>query len=286
MRYRVLALAVAVGTIGAVLSAEAQETGQLNTAEQEAMGDTVQHALEYNRSGKASEWVNPDTESSGGVTPVRTFENAQGQPCREFVTKIIIGGNEEQGYGTACRQPDGSWKIVPEEQGTASQTAPPAPPQQAYDYPPPDEYYAYPAGFYGPFGIYLSFSTVHRGGYVYHGHRYLEGREFRHRHPLIIRHRRFVGPRIYDRYRWQERWEHEEHRGRGDYHRNDRGEYREDRGEHRWERSEHRGDRGEYREDRGEHRGDRDEGWSRDRDRGSHWPDPDRSRDRDDRGRR
>jgi len=25
---------------------------------------------------------------------------------------VIVGGQEEQAYGTACRQPDGSWKIV------------------------------------------------------------------------------------------------------------------------------------------------------------------------------
>lgn len=33
--------------------------------------------------------------------------------CREFQRDIIIDGKPERAYGTACLQPDGSWKIVP-----------------------------------------------------------------------------------------------------------------------------------------------------------------------------
>ena len=32
--------------------------------------------------------------------------------CREFTQTISIGGKIQQGYGTSCRQPDGSWKII------------------------------------------------------------------------------------------------------------------------------------------------------------------------------
>jgi hypothetical protein len=31
--------------------------------------------------------------------------------CREFNRKIYIGGRAQQGYGTACLQPDGSWQF-------------------------------------------------------------------------------------------------------------------------------------------------------------------------------
>ncbi len=34
--------------------------------------------------------------------------------CREFTRDIQIGGKVQQGYGTACRQPDGSWKVRPD----------------------------------------------------------------------------------------------------------------------------------------------------------------------------
>lgn len=32
--------------------------------------------------------------------------------CREYTRTIYVGGQAQQGYGTACQQPDGSWKII------------------------------------------------------------------------------------------------------------------------------------------------------------------------------
>jgi surface antigen len=32
--------------------------------------------------------------------------------CREYQHTIYIGGRPQEAYGTACRQPDGSWQIV------------------------------------------------------------------------------------------------------------------------------------------------------------------------------
>lgn len=32
--------------------------------------------------------------------------------CREFTRNIVVGGVVQQGYGNACRQPDGSWQII------------------------------------------------------------------------------------------------------------------------------------------------------------------------------
>ena len=49
---------------------------------------------------------------AGSVTPLRTTETAQNNVCREFQQTITVGGETRQGYGTACRQPDGSWRIV------------------------------------------------------------------------------------------------------------------------------------------------------------------------------
>ncbi|MHB8765675.1 MAG: RT0821/Lpp0805 family surface protein, partial [Deferrisomatales bacterium] len=126
MRHPILSLALAAW---AATGALAQEGRLLDVPEQDAMTDTVQYALEYNPSQQASEWVNPDSGRSGAVVPVRTFEGAQGQPCREFITTIIIGGREEQGYGTACRQPDGDWQIVSDDRQATPQAPPPAPPR-------------------------------------------------------------------------------------------------------------------------------------------------------------
>lgn len=71
----------------------------------------VGQTLETVRTGVPSTWRNPDTDVQYQLTPTSTYETAQG-PCREYTMDALIGGKREQVYGTACRQADGSWKIV------------------------------------------------------------------------------------------------------------------------------------------------------------------------------
>ena len=71
----------------------------------------VNRTLETQPTGQTSQWRNPDTGNNFRVTPVSTFQRDSGQYCREFVTEIEVGGKTEQAFGTACRMPDGSWKI-------------------------------------------------------------------------------------------------------------------------------------------------------------------------------
>ncbi|MCB2107672.1 MAG: hypothetical protein KDE14_08235 [Rhodobacteraceae bacterium] len=37
---------------------------------------------------------------------------AGSQYCREFQQTITVGGRREEAYGTACQEPDGSWRLV------------------------------------------------------------------------------------------------------------------------------------------------------------------------------
>jgi len=69
----------------------------------------VGQALERAQTGQPVAWQNPDGRQYQ-VTPTRTYQQNGGQYCREYQTKIIIDGREHDGYGRACRQPDGSWK--------------------------------------------------------------------------------------------------------------------------------------------------------------------------------
>jgi surface antigen len=62
--------------------------------------------------GETVNWSNPQSGHSGSYTPVREGTSTSGRYCREFQQTITVGGKTEQGYGTACRQPDGSWQIV------------------------------------------------------------------------------------------------------------------------------------------------------------------------------
>jgi surface antigen len=102
--------AVAVGALaGALLGSSVGKS--LDRADQVAMERTSQGALETNRVGQTATWTNPDSGASGTVTPVKTYQSAQGQYCREYQQTVSVGGKTEQAYGTACRQPDGAWKV-------------------------------------------------------------------------------------------------------------------------------------------------------------------------------
>ena len=68
-------------------------------------------ALEYSPDRRPVAWVNPNNDTRYQVTPVKTF-NENGRYCREYITKAVIGGKTQDVYGTACRQPDGSWQLV------------------------------------------------------------------------------------------------------------------------------------------------------------------------------
>ncbi len=63
--------------------------------------------------GTPIRWNNPETGHSGTVTPVREGRRDNtGQYCREYQQTVIVGGRVEEAYGRACRQPDGSWRIL------------------------------------------------------------------------------------------------------------------------------------------------------------------------------
>lgn len=102
---------IIAGTIlGALLGGEIGR--QLDERDRLMMAQTTQSSLERTPSGQASQWRNPDTGASGTITPRPAYQASSGQHCREFQQTITVGGKTEQGYGTACRQPDGSWKIT------------------------------------------------------------------------------------------------------------------------------------------------------------------------------
>ena len=72
----------------------------------------VGQIMEHSPTGRAVEWQNPDTGVSYEVVPIQTQQDTQGRYCREYQTTATVGGRTQQVYGTACRQPDGSWQII------------------------------------------------------------------------------------------------------------------------------------------------------------------------------
>ncbi len=100
--------AIIVGTlagavIGGSVGASMDQTDQLK----------AQQALENNRTNQVSNWHNPDTGRDVTVQPTRTYTSGTtGQTCREYTTTVTVDGKKQQAHGTACRESDGSWKIV------------------------------------------------------------------------------------------------------------------------------------------------------------------------------
>ncbi len=63
--------------------------------------------------GKTIDWSNPKSGNSGTVTPIREGRHTgSGNYCREFKQTVTIDGRTKEAFGVACRQPDGSWKIM------------------------------------------------------------------------------------------------------------------------------------------------------------------------------
>lgn len=84
----------------------------LDRADRRAMYNARQAALENYPTGQQSTWYNPDTGNSGTYTPEPAYQSDNGRYCREYQQTVTIGGQVQEAYGKACRQPDGSWEIA------------------------------------------------------------------------------------------------------------------------------------------------------------------------------
>jgi len=42
----------------------------------------------------------------------REVANEDGRYCREYQSKVKVGGQTQETFGRACQQPDGSWEII------------------------------------------------------------------------------------------------------------------------------------------------------------------------------
>ena len=101
-------VAIVVGTIaGSMIGRHVGQTMDQN--------DRMYTARSLNdaRTGEPTQWVNPDNGNVYAVTPTRTYETATG-PCREFTLDATVAGQPDQEvYGRACLQPDGTWQLQP-----------------------------------------------------------------------------------------------------------------------------------------------------------------------------
>ena len=79
----------------------------MDDLDQNCVGQILEHAPD----GSDITWVGAD-QARYQVEPRRTYQEAGGAYCREYTATAAIGGRSQQTYGTACRQPDGSWQLI------------------------------------------------------------------------------------------------------------------------------------------------------------------------------
>ncbi len=95
------------GTIAGRELGRSFDRGNFNQAE-----EVVQVSMNSNPNGETSLWNNPDSGSSGSITPQTTYQNSTGSKCRDFESTITKDGKTNISHGQACLQPDGSWQVV------------------------------------------------------------------------------------------------------------------------------------------------------------------------------
>ncbi len=102
--------ATAAGTLlGAFVGSEIGKS--LDRADREAIAGAQQQAYAA-PVGQTIAWNNPDSGNRGTITPVRDGYAQSGSYCREYRTTVTIDGRREDALGTACQQPDGTWRVV------------------------------------------------------------------------------------------------------------------------------------------------------------------------------
>lgn len=106
--------AIAIGT-GAALGGIAGLLMGSSVGESLDRADRMYAERSWNRAmaapvGEQIVWENPESGNSGYTVATRQGSvPSTGQSCREYTTKIKVGGKDETLVGTACRNPDGTW---------------------------------------------------------------------------------------------------------------------------------------------------------------------------------
>jgi surface antigen len=68
-------------------------------------------AFERGPSGRPVTWRNPDNGRHGEIVPMAPYRRGA-YDCRDYTHTIYIDGRPQAMRGTACRNPDGTWRNV------------------------------------------------------------------------------------------------------------------------------------------------------------------------------
>jgi surface antigen len=105
---KIIATAVG-GVLGALLGSQVGKA--LDEGDRNMIGQTTHSTLETVPPYEPAQWRNPQTGNYGEITAGPTYQN-NGYDCRPFTQTIFIEGRAETARGRACKQNDGTWKVV------------------------------------------------------------------------------------------------------------------------------------------------------------------------------
>ena len=94
---------------GALLGADVGLS--LSERDREAALKAEYEALEYGKPGQPTQWQGTRSGNSGEVSVGASYE-VNRLDCREYTHRISIDGRPRVVRATACRQPDGVWRVV------------------------------------------------------------------------------------------------------------------------------------------------------------------------------
>jgi len=102
---------VAATMVGAVIGGVVgSEIGRRMDREDRRLAEEAEYdALERGNSGRARVWRNRDNGHYGEIVPSRPYRRGD-YDCRDYTHTVYIGGRPEVMRGTACRNPDGTWR--------------------------------------------------------------------------------------------------------------------------------------------------------------------------------
>ena len=100
----------ALGTLFGALAGSGVGSS-LDRADELYAGHAVQRVGSA-RTGQRITWKNTETGNSGVLVPTTAARRTSEGVCREYQQTITVGGRTQQGFGTACQQSDGSWRMA------------------------------------------------------------------------------------------------------------------------------------------------------------------------------
>ncbi len=97
----------AIGTLLSAIGGKRPSRG-IARRDEICFSQSFEHAPDH----RTVAWTDATHTVQFSVIPMRTIQTSDGRFCREYAAKATINGHAADVYGTACRQPDGSWFLV------------------------------------------------------------------------------------------------------------------------------------------------------------------------------